>query len=98
MPREERGQDAHDTGSERVMADELVNLDDLEPGASGEVVRIEGEGAFRRRLLEMGLIRGQRVSKVKLAPLADPAEYVIKGTHVSLRRVEARRVVVRREK
>lgn len=75
--------------------DDLVSLDALEPGASGAVVRVIGDGAFRRRLLEMGLIRGERVSKVKLAPLADPAEYVVKGAHVSLRRVEAQKVVVR---
>ena len=75
------------------MADEF-NLSDLAPGQWGRVVRIKGDGIFRKRLLEMGMVRGERVYKVKLAPLADPAEYVVKDTHVSLRREEARRVLV----
>ncbi len=47
------------------------------------VVDVEGEGAFRRRLLDMGFIRGSLVRVIKHAPLNDPVEYCIGGTHVT---------------
>ena len=70
------------------------SLCDLVPGGKATVVRILGGSPFKKRLLEMGLVRGEIVEKVKLAPLADPAEYVIKGCHISLRRAEAKDVIV----
>lgn len=69
-------------------------LCDLEPGGKAVVVRILGGSPFKKRLLEMGLVRGEVVTKVKLAPLADPAEYLVKGSHISLRRGEAKDVIV----
>ena len=44
--------------------------------------------------MEMGLIKGQTIRKVKLAPLADPAEYIIQNTHVSLRAEEAQHITI----
>jgi Fe2+ transport system protein FeoA len=44
--------------------------------------------------MEMGMVKGEIIQKVKLAPLADPAEYVIKGYHVSLRNEEAKDVIL----
>ncbi|MCF7957598.1 MAG: ferrous iron transport protein A [Phycisphaerae bacterium] len=67
----------------------------IAPGAKAEIVRIEGGSPFKKRLMEMGLIRGEVIEKVKLAPLADPAEYIIKGYHISLRNAEARDIIVR---
>ena len=58
------------------------------------IVEIRGRSLFKKRLLEMGLVRGEVVAKVKLAPLADPAEYVVKGYHVSLRRGEASDILI----
>ena len=75
------------------MTDE-TSLADLHPGETGTIVRIIGKSPFKKRLLEMGLVKGEVVQKVKLAPLADPAEYIVKGYHVSLRREEASDVVV----
>ena len=72
-------------------------LSDVTPGRSARILRIEGHSPFKRRLLEMGVVRGEVVEKLKLAPLADPAEYVVKGTHVSLRREEAADVIVDNE-
>ena len=66
-----------------------MTLAELPPGGRGVIVQIRGSSPFMRRLLEMGLIRGEVVEKVKLAPLADPAEYIVKGYHISLRRAEA---------
>ena len=58
------------------------------------VKRVGGNGAIRRRLMDMGLINGVDVEMLKAAPLADPVEYKLRGYHLSLRRSEARMVEV----
>lgn len=70
------------------------SLVDLAPGQTARILRIRGNSPFRKRLLEMGFISGVEVEKLKLAPLADPAEYRIKGYHVSLRKEEARDILI----
>ena len=76
------------------MGKKEICLSELAAGAEGEIVRIRGKSRFKKRLLEMGLVKGEVVKKVKLAPLADPAEYIIKGYHVSLRSTEACDVIL----
>ncbi len=76
------------------MTNNETNLCDLQPGATGRILRIRGNSPFKKRLLEMGMVKGETIEKVKLAPLADPAEYIIKGYHVSLRRDEARDILL----
>ena len=71
-------------------------LSSLRPGDAGRVLDVEGEGAFRRRLLDMGFVKGTFVRVIKHAPLMNPIEYCIGGSHVTLRRDEATRVVVER--
>lgn len=71
-------------------------LRDLREGDRADIKAISGEGAFKRRLLEMGFMPGTTVLIKKYAPLRDPIELVIKGYHVSLRRKEAQQVLVRR--
>jgi ferrous iron transport protein B len=61
----------------------------LKTGESAVIVKVKGYGAFRKRLNEMGFIRGKVVKAVKNAPLNDPIEYSIMGYEVSLRRREA---------
>ena len=73
-----------------------MSLCDLTPGEKGQIVKVVGNSPFKKRLLEMGLVKGEIIEKVKLAPLADPAEYVVKNYHVSLRRKEAADVMVER--
>jgi Fe2+ transport system protein FeoA len=73
------------------------SLRDLREGDRAEIEAIVGEGAFKRRLLEMGFMPGTTVLIKKYAPLRDPIELVIKGYHVSLRRNEAQQVLVRRD-
>ena len=68
----------------------------LQPGEAGTVTDVLGEGPFRRRLLDMGFIRGAPVRVIKLAPLMNPIEYCVGGTHVTLRRKEAMHIVVER--
>ena len=77
-----------------MAAEPRVSLAALHPGDAAMVVDVEGEGAFRRRLLDMGFIRGSLVRVIKYAPLNDPVEYCIGGTHVTLRLQEARQILV----
>jgi len=71
-----------------------TKLTDLLPGQAGRIIKILGQRPFKKRLMEMGLIKGQTIQKVKLAPLADPAEYIIQNSHVSLRTEEAQDVII----
>jgi len=66
-----------------------VNLSELKEGQTACIVRVGGDGPFRRRLLEMGFLRGIEIYVEKYAPLKDPIELVLKGYHVSLRVDEA---------
>lgn len=69
---------------------DVNRLLDGEPvGMTVQVVRVMGDGAFRQRLLEMGFVRGAQVTVLKNAPLRDPVEYMIMGSHISLRHSEA---------
>ena len=69
-------------------------LDNEPVGMTVQVVRVMGDGAFRQRLLEMGFVRGARVTVLKNAPLQDPVEYMIMGSHISLRHSEAAQIEV----
>jgi Fe2+ transport system protein FeoA len=67
-------------------------LSDLKEGQWAVIERIGGSGALRRRILEMGIVKGVRVYVEKYAPLRDPMELNIKGTHISLRVEEASQI------
>ena len=69
-------------------------LSDLQTGERAVIVRVNGHGSFRKRLIEMGFIQGKTVRVVLNAPLRDPIEYEIIGYKVSLRREEARLIEV----
>lgn len=66
-----------------------MKLSQLHTGETGIVVKVLGHGAFRKRLIEMGFVKGHGVSVVLHAPLRDPIKYDIMGYEVSLRRSEA---------
>ncbi len=71
-----------------------MTLNDLHTGDSATITRIRGRGAFRKRISEMGFIRGKPVTVLKAAPLKDPVEYRIMDSNVSLRRSEAELIEV----
>ncbi len=71
-----------------------MRLSELKTGESATILKVTGHGGFRRRIVEMGFIRGQRVEVVLNAPLKDPIKYKIMEYEVSLRRSEAAMVVV----
>lgn len=66
-----------------------MRLSELQTGEKAYIVKVNGSGAFRKRLLEMGFIRGQEVKSILNAPLKDPIKYQIMEYEVSLRRSEA---------
>ncbi len=69
-------------------------LSDLQTGEEGVVVRVAGHGAFRKRIIEMGFIKGMKVSAVLNAPLKDPIKYRIMNFEVSLRRSDASKIEI----
>lgn len=71
-----------------------MRLSELKTGESAIVLKVLGHGGFRRRIVEMGFVRGAKISVVLNAPLKDPIEYSILGYNISLRRSEADMVVV----
>lgn len=64
----------------------MFGLETLEVGESGYIVQIDRTHPMRKRLLELGFVRGARVQIVRRAPLGDPLEVVSNGTHLALRR------------
>ncbi len=71
-----------------------TRLSELEVKGSCKIVRIKGERAIKKRLLEMGFVKGTEIFVEKVAPLGDPMELVLKGYHLSLRREEAADVYI----
>ncbi len=71
-----------------------MNLSELKNNDRGVIIKVKGRGAFRKRITEMGFIKGETVTVIKNAPLKDPIEYSIMGYHISLRRSEASLVEV----
>ena len=75
------------------MAEKL--LKDLRPGDKGVVAKITGEGAIKRRLLDMGVTRGTEILVRKVAPLGDPIEVNLRGYELSFRKTEAENITIR---
>lgn len=67
----------------------IMKLSDLETGQKGVIIKVLGHGGFRKRIVEMGFIKGQEVEVLLNAPLKDPVKYKIMGYEVSLRHTEA---------
>lgn len=76
------------------MEEKHIFLSDLQTGETGIITKVLGRGAFRKRITEMGFVKGKKVTVVKSAPLLDPIEYEIMGYKVSLRRSEAELVEI----
>ena len=63
-------------------------------GSTVSVVKLHGEGAIKRRIMDMGITKGTQVSVVKVAPLGDPIGVTVRGYHLSLRRSDAANIEV----
>ena len=71
-----------------------MRLSELKTGERGVIVKVNGHGGFRKRIIEMGFVRGNKVKVILNAPLRDPIEYEIIGYKISLRREEAAKIEV----
>lgn len=72
----------------------MATLDSLGIGGSATVTKVGGVGELRRRLLDMGLTRGARVTLLRVAPMGDPMEFRVRGYNLSLRKTEAQLIEV----
>ena len=71
-----------------------MRLSDLKTGDEAFIIKVKGHGGFRKRIVEMGFIKGQHVDVLQSAPLQDPVKYKVMGYEVSLRRQEAEMIEV----
>ena len=71
-----------------------MKLSELRTGERGVIVKVNGHGSFRKRIIEMGFVKGNKVKVILNAPLRDPIEYEIIGYKISLRREEASKIEV----
>ncbi len=72
----------------------MKTLRDIKHGQTARVIRIHGEGAVRRHIMDMGITRGTLVTLRKTAPLGDPLELTLRGYELSLRKADAEMVEV----
>ena len=73
---------------------DMNNLREVPVGGTAKVVRIHGEGAVKRRIMDMGITRGVEISVRKVAPLGDPIEITVRGYELSLRKADAESIEV----
>lgn len=72
----------------------MKTLKDVQPGECVTVTRLTGEGALKRRIMDMGITKGVQVTVRKVAPLGDPIELTVRGYELSLRKNEAENIEV----
>ena len=72
----------------------MNNLREVPVGGKAKVVRIHGEGAVKRRIMDMGITKGIEVYVRKVAPLGDPVEVTVRGYELSLRKADAEMILV----
>lgn len=72
----------------------MNTLKDTPVGATAKVKKLHGEGAVKRRIMDMGITKGTEVSVRKVAPLGDPIEITVRGYELSLRKKDAEMIEV----
>ena len=72
----------------------MRTLRDVKIGDTATVVKLSGEGAVKRRIMDMGITKGTPVFVWKVAPLGDPIEVTVRGYELSLRKVDAEMIMV----
>ncbi|MBP3538881.1 MAG: ferrous iron transport protein A [Oscillospiraceae bacterium] len=72
----------------------MKTLKEVKIGTTVKVVKLHGEGAVKRRIMDMGLTKGVAVTVRKLAPLGDPIEVTVRGYELSLRKADAEMIEV----
>lgn len=72
----------------------MKTLKDIKVGESATVIKLEGQGAVRRRIMDMGITKGVNIKVCKVAPLGDPIEIKVRGYQLSLRKEDAQMIEV----
>lgn len=72
----------------------MKTLREVKVGKTAKVVKVHGEGAIRRRIMDMGITKGVEIYVRKLAPLGDPMELTVRGYELSLRKADAEMIEV----
>lgn len=72
----------------------MKTLKDVKVGESATVIKLEGQGAVRRRIMDMGITKGVNIKVCKVAPLGDPIEITVRGYQLSLRKDDAQMIEV----
>ena len=72
----------------------MKTLREIKIGGTARVVKVHGEGAVRRRIMDMGITRGVEIKITEVAPLGDPLEVTVRGYELSLRKEDAARIEV----
>lgn len=72
----------------------MRTLREVKCGETARVVKVSGEGAVKRRIMDMGIVKGVEIFVRKLAPLGDPVEVTVRGYELSLRKADAERIEV----
>lgn len=72
----------------------MNTLKTVKIGATAKVVKVHGEGALRRRIMDMGVTKGVEIYVRKVAPLGDPMEVTVRGYELSLRKADAEMIEV----
>ena len=72
----------------------MKTLREIKIGGTARVIKVHGEGAVRRRIMDMGITRGVEIKITKVAPLGDPLEVTVRGYELSLRKEDAARIEV----
>ena len=72
----------------------MNNLKNVPVGSTAKVVKIHGEGAVKRRIMDMGITKGVEIYVRKVAPLGDPIEITVRGYELSLRKADAESIEV----
>ncbi len=72
----------------------MKTLKDAKVGNSAKVVKLHGEGAVKRRIMDMGITKGVEVSIRKVAPLGDPIEITVRGYELSIRKADAEMIEI----
>ena len=73
----------------------MKTLRDLKVGESGVIARVGTNGALKQRFMDMGITKGVEVNVVKVAPLGDPIEIIIRGYNLSVRKADAEKIEMR---
>ncbi len=72
----------------------MTTLKDISIGQTAKVIRLHGEGAVKRRIMDMGITKGTEILVRKVAPLGDPIELKVRGYELSIRKADAQQIEV----